>query len=265
MKVLFIGDVFGSLGRRILATYLKPLKQELSIDCVIANGENAAGGRGITKQIAKKFFKYGVNIITGGNHSLVRDDVFTAPPLFASILRPHNIDKNFGGKGFYIYYFENGQTLAVINLIGRTFMQDNVTCPFACAKHLLEEIRQTTKNIIIDFHAETTSEKICLAHYFDGSISALCGTHTHVQTADERILLNGTAFISDVGMTGPENSAIGMKFEAVIDRYLTNMKTRFEPSSNAPMLNAVLIDIDHSTGKARSLQRIYKRISFLHD
>ncbi|MBN1983014.1 MAG: YmdB family metallophosphoesterase [Chitinivibrionales bacterium] len=259
MRVLFVGDVFGSLGRRILASYLSAMITEHAIDVCIANGENVAGGRGITKQLARKLHKYGVQIITGGNHSFVHPEVYSDSAQINHLLRPLNLSDKNGGSGVDLFTLADGRVLGTINLIGRTFINENFADPFKIALEAIQTMQEQTKNIIIDFHAEASSEKICLAHYLDGSISALLGTHTHVQTADERILPKGTAFITDVGMTGAQDSAIGMTFESVLVRYLSQDKTSFEQSLKGPMFNGVIIDIDESCGMTRSITRIYRR------
>jgi metallophosphoesterase (TIGR00282 family) len=262
MRILFIGDIFADVGRRVLAERLSSILAHYKIDCCIANGENTAGGRGLTGNLAKKLRKYGVKVITGGNHS------FTIPdndPLFMDklyVLRPLNFPPGNIGHGSALIELENGPRLGVVNLHGRTFQAESLDCPFRTGRAAVEELREKTKVIIVDFHAEATSEKLAFAAYIDGLASAVIGTHTHVQTADERILKHGTAFISDVGMTGPEDSIIGMKPESVIRHYLLQTHTRFEPSSKGAMLNAVQIDVDEKSGKAFRISRIFERISF---
>lgn len=262
MRLLFIGDTFGTIGRRVLAEYLEGIKKEFSIDVCIANGENCAGGRGVTANILEKLIRYGVDVVTGGNHSMAEREVFKDKKYYGKVLRPLNMDVNAPGIGRTIFETSDGVKLAIINLHGRTFIADKLSCPFKMGMDTVNNILQETPNIFIDFHAEATSEKVCLAHYLDGKVSAICGTHTHVQTADERILKNGTAFITDAGMTGPEDSAIGMKAEPIIQKYLHNSHVRFEPSKKGPMFNGVIIDIDTETGKAQSISRIFRRYQF---
>ncbi len=262
MRILFIGDIFGSTGRRVLAEYLKDILEENAIEICIANGENAAGGRGITANIVKKFHKYGVHIITGGNHSMVHNEVYDLLPQTQYLLRPLNSHSGTKGSGKLVYELPDGRKIGVLSLLGRTFYDETIPCPFQTGMHVVTEMSKLTPVIIIDFHAEATSEKICLANYLDGQVSALLGTHTHVQTADERILHKGTAFITDVGMTGPEDSAIGMKVQPVLERYLYQKHVRFEPASKGPMFNGVILDIDDTSGKAKSISRIFKRITF---
>lgn len=264
MRVLFIGDVFGSTGRRVLAETLQNTLQEYSIDVCIANGENAAGGRGITENILSKFYKYGVNIVTGGNHSLAHghSKLFDQYPIAENLLRPVNLKNTMFGKGKIVYTLPDGRRLGVINVLGQTFMNDPVECPFKTTAAIVEEMREDTNAIVVDFHAEATSEKACIANYLDGSVSAVLGTHTHIQTADERILRNGTAFITDAGMTGSEDSAIGMKLNLVIKKYTTDSHVRFEPATRGPMLNGVVVTIDDTSGKAVAIERVYKRLDF---
>lgn len=261
MRILFVGDVFGGTGRRVLAEALKEVIEQHSIEVCIANGENSAGGRGITSNIVKKFHKYGVQIITGGNHSMVHGEVYDMERT-SNLLRPLNFPSDCKGEGKLLYQLADGRTLGVINLQGRTFCDETIPCPFVTGMAAVEEMRYHTHNIIIDFHAEATSEKICLASYLDGMVSAVLGTHTHVQTADERILPKGTAFISDVGMTGPEDSAIGMKVRPILLKYLRQEHMRFEPATRGPMFNGVVVDIDERSGNAVHISRIFKRFDF---
>lgn len=262
MKLLFIGDIFGNIGRRVLAERLPSLIKELSIDICIGNGENAAGGRGLTGKLYKKLRKYGIQVVTGGNHSFSIPDSEYSFMDDPNVLRPLNYPPGNIGKGYTIYTLEDNRSIAVINLQGRTFMHEALDCPFRAADDLIDKLKETTPVIIIDFHAEATSEKIAFANYFDGKVSAVVGTHTHVQTADQRVLPGGTAFISDVGMTGPEDSIIGMAKKQVLSKFLLQTSTRFEPSESGPMLNAVVIQIDYESGKAVSIDRIYERITF---
>lgn len=262
MKVLFIGDIFGNIGRRVLAERLPSLIKEQSIDVCIGNGENAAGGRGLTGKIFKKLRKYGVQVVTGGNHSFAIPDneySFMDDPY---VLRPLNYPPDNIGKGTTIFTLEDKRSIGIINLQGRTFLHEALDCPFRAADRAVEEMRKLTPLIFIDFHAEATSEKIAFARYLDGKVSAVVGTHTHVQTADEKILPGGTAFISDAGMTGPEDSVIGMDQKTVIRRFLLQTPVRFEPSESAPMFNGVIISIDDVSGKATSITRLYERITF---
>ncbi|NLP03567.1 MAG: TIGR00282 family metallophosphoesterase [Fibrobacter sp.] len=265
MRILFIGDIFGNTGRRVLAERLPSIIKEKSIDVCIGNGENAAGGRGLTGNLFKKLRKYGVNIVTGGNHSFSIPDSDIGFMENECVLRPLNFPPGNIGRGTTVIGLGDGRKIGVINLQGRTFMHEALDCPFRTGKAAVEETRRETQVILIDFHAEATSEKLALASYLDGMVSAVVGTHTHVQTSDERILQGGTAYISDVGMTGPEDSVIGMKKKQVIRRFLLQTPVRFEQSESGPMLNGVVIEVDESSGKALSIERVYERVTFRHE
>ncbi|MDD5672971.1 MAG: TIGR00282 family metallophosphoesterase [Chitinivibrionales bacterium] len=262
MNILFIGDVFGEAGRRVLAERLKSLKVETAADVVIANGENVAGGKGITHALHGKLRHYGVDVVTGGNHSFANADILNDYHGDARLLRPLNLPAGNAGTGQSAVFLDNGTCLGVVNLQGRIYFHENLDDPFRAGLAAITELRKTTPCIFVDFHAEATSEKIAFAQYVDGKASAVIGTHTHVQTADERILPGGTAFITDAGMTGPEDSVIGMKSEIVIKKFLLQTHQRFEPSVKGPMLNAVLITVDDQSGKALAIRRIYERLEF---
>jgi len=262
MKILFIGDVFGNVGRRALADRLSPIIEEHGIDVCVGNGENVSGGRGMTRNLFRKLRKYGLNVITGGNHSFSVDDKdfsFMAEPV---VLRPLNFPPSNLGHGTTVFTLEDGRKIGVVNLMGRTFMHESLDCPFRMGMESIKELKKETSVILVDFHAEASSEKAAFAHYVDGMASAVIGTHTHVQTADERILPNGTAFITDAGMTGPGASIIGMKPEGVIKKYLLQTYVRFEPSEEGAMLNGVIIEVDDDTGKALSITRLFEHVAF---
>jgi hypothetical protein len=260
MRILFIGDIFGRPGRNIVKDKLRVLSGDHAIDLVIANGENAAAGFGITPQLAEELFELGIDVITTGNHFWDKREIIEYLETAGGnrygparrLLRPANYAPDLPGWGSYEGE-KDGTAYAVINLQGRVFMAPNDD-PFRTSERLLGGIK--AKIILIDFHAEATSEKISLAWYLDGRVSALVGTHTHIPTADERVLPGGTAFITDVGMTGPYDSVIGVKKELVIARFLTNMPARFEAATGDVRLSAVVIDCDEATGHARSIQRI---------
>ena len=262
MVILFIGDIFGTTGKRVLAERLESLIQQRAIDVCIANAENIAGGRGITHNLLKKLHKFGVAVVTGGNHSLASPDSFDDYQKEPLLLRPINMPSGNIGKGSAIHTLADGRKIGIINAMGRTFFQEKYDCPFRSCLSAVQEITKTTPCIIVDFHAEATSEKRALAHFLDGKVSAVIGTHTHVQTADESVSVAGTAFITDAGMTGPQDSVIGMKKEQVVSHFLLQTHVRFEPATDFPMLNAVIVDIDDNTGKARTIERIYERITF---
>jgi 2',3'-cyclic-nucleotide 2'-phosphodiesterase len=264
MKVLFLGDIFANTGKRIIAQCVPELVERYSIDICVANAENIAGGRGITHNLFKKLRKFGVQVMTGGNHSLSCPDSFNDYTEDPYLLRPHNMPPGNIGKGTAVYTLPDGRSLGVINLQGRTFFHEQYDCPFRIGLLAIEQMLEVTRNIIVDFHAEATSEKKAFAYYADGKVSAVLGTHTHVQTADESISPAGTAFITDVGMNGPGDSIIGMKKEQVLKRFLTQSAQRFEPAEGMPQLNAVVLAINDTTGKTESIQRIFELVTF-HD
>lgn len=255
MKVLFIGDIVGKVGRTSLKALLPNLVDRYKIDMVIANGENAAAGFGITDTTADEIFSCGVHIITTGNH--VWDKKETAGYLSKEhrVLRPLNYPPGVPGSGSVIHTTKDGIKVAVLNLSGRVFMS-LFDCPFRTGESEIQKLREKTKIIIVDFHAEATSEKIAFSHYVDGTVTAVLGTHTHVQTADEKILPKGTAYITDVGMTGPADSVIGITKEQIIERFLLQMPMKFETAKGDAVLSAVVLDIDTDTGKAKTIQRL---------
>jgi metallophosphoesterase (TIGR00282 family) len=255
MRLLFIGDVVGSPGRELLETTLPQIRTEYKPQLIIANGENAAGGRGINEKITKQFFQLGINVITMGNHIWDQGEILDFIDDYKNLLRPANLAEEVPGNSYTIINY-NDAKIGVVNLMGRTFMPP-VECPFKAIDRLLEIIKQETDTIIIDFHAEATSEKIAMSWHLAGRVTALLGTHTHVQTADERILPGGTAYISDVGMVGPYDGILGMAREEVIQKFITQLPQRFEvEKQGATQFNAVLIDIDLETGRATTIKRI---------
>ncbi len=241
MKLLFIGDIVGSPGRQIVADRLADIVQTRQIDLVIANGENAASGFGISPRLADELFEAGIEVLTGGNHIWDRKEILDYFPNHPRLLRPANFaDINPG---------------AVLNLQGRVFMASN-DCPFRAADREIARIPADVRVIFVDFHAETTSEKEAMGLYLDGRVSAVVGTHTHVATADEQILPGGTAFQTDAGMTGPHNGVIGMDKTAILRRFLDGQPARFEVATGDVQMNAVLIDVDETTGRARAIERL---------
>ncbi|KQL44467.1 TIGR00282 family metallophosphoesterase [Brevibacillus choshinensis] len=254
MKLLFIGDIMGSPGREMVKMYLPLLKRKYRPTFVVANGENAAHGRGITEKITKELFELGVHAITLGNHTWDQKEIFDFIDDEPRMIRPANFPEGAPGKGI-TYIKQSEGELAVINLQGRTFLPP-LDCPFKMADKLVEQARKRTKYIFVDFHAEVTSEKQAMAWYLDGRVSAVVGTHTHVQTADERVLPQGTGFLCDVGMCGPSNGILGMEREAVIKKFLTQLPVRFEVAPDPAQLNAVVITLDKATGTAKKLERI---------
>ncbi len=255
MRLLMIGDIVGRSGRRAVKDNLPGLINQFLIDAVIANGENAAGGNGITREIARELFSCGVDVITMGNHVWNQKEIFSYIDQENRIIRPANYPPGTPGSGSIIFKTKSGINVGVINASGRVFLQE-LDCPFRKVDEILSDMKDKTNLILVDFHAEATSEKVAMGWFLNGRVSAVCGTHTHVQTADERILPGGTAYITDVGMTGPRDSVIGVKKETVIERFLTQMPRRFEVPEGLYQFNAVLIDIDENSGLATSIERI---------
>ena len=256
MKILFTGDIVGSAGRQIFQRITARLRDEGRVDFVIANAENAAGGRGPSPEIADAILAAGANAITLGDHAWDDKTIISFIETEPRIVRPANFPPDAAGRGITLIETPEG-ALCIIALIGRVFMDPN-DCPFRTADKLIA--RAAAKTIIVDFHAEATSEKIALGRYLDGRVTALLGTHTHVQTADEIILPNGTAYITDAGMTGAKDSVIGRDVAPVVQRFLTGMPQKFETSNLDPALEGVILDVDMSTGKARTIERIQERI-----
>jgi len=259
VRILFIGDIFGRPGRNIVREKLKGLVREHSVDLVLANGENAAAGFGITPSLAEDLFELGIDVMTTGNHIWDKREIIDyfnsadGPHSPARrLLRPANYAPELPGHGVYEGR-KNDVPYAVVNLQGRVFMASNDD-PFRKMDELLKQIK--AKIVFVDMHAEATSEKIALGWYLDGRVTALVGTHTHVPTADERVLPGGTAYITDVGMTGPYDGVIGVNKEQIITRFLNNMPARFEAATGDPRLCGVVVDADDTTGKARSVKRI---------
>src|SRR5450432_4415689 len=253
MNILFIGDIFGSPGRRIVADHLQDIVQSNRIDLTIANGENAAGGFGITPAIAEELFALGLDVITSGNHVWDKRELFDYFARQPRLLRPANYP-DAPGKGVISYRARNGVECAVINLQGRTYMP-NTDCPFRKADQILNELGPAVKVKFVDFHAEVTSEKIAMGWYLDGRVSAMVGTHTHVPTADTRILPGGTAYQTDVGMTGPYTGVIGVDKDIVLQKFLTQMPVRMEAARHGAELHSVIVTVDELTGKAVSIKR----------
>lgn len=255
VNILFIGDIVGKPGRNVVKAVLPKLIDHYNAELVIANGENAAGGFGITEKVAEELFSYGIDILTTGNHVWDKKETLPFIAKEPKILRPLNYPEGVPGTGSTTVKTKNNQIVAVVNVLGRIFM-NVLDCPFRTTKEEIERLKKDTNLIIIDFHAEATSEKLAFAFYLDGKVSAIIGTHTHVQTADERILPKGTAYITDVGMTGPENSIIGFRETEVIEKFLTQMPKKFEVPANSATLSAVHIEINSSDGLARKIERI---------
>jgi 2',3'-cyclic-nucleotide 2'-phosphodiesterase len=255
MKILFIGDIVGKVGRNAVNASLPALIDKFKIDLVIANGENIAGGFGLTESLVKDLYAMGVQVITTGNHVWDKKDFVGYISKDNRVLRPANFAPGLPGYGSLIHTMPDGMKVGILNLSGRVFMA-NMDCPFRTAENEIAALRTETKVIIIDFHAEATSEKVAFGYFVDGKASAVLGTHTHVQTADEKILPNGTAYITDVGMTGPSHSVIGINVDQIIHRFLTGMPDRFETGQGKGILSAVVVDIDSESGKATGIQRL---------
>jgi 2',3'-cyclic-nucleotide 2'-phosphodiesterase len=251
VNILFIGDIVGNPGRDAIKFFLNPIKLEYSIDLTIANAENAAGGKGLTKEIAEELFSYGIEFLTMGNHVWDQRSIMKYIDAEPRLIRPANYPIGAPGKG-YGYVRKNGKKIGILNLSGRVFLNP-LEDPFSGAIRWVNEMRQETPIILVDFHAEATSEKVALGWFLDGKVSAVVGTHTHIQTADARLLHQGTAYITDVGMTGPRDSVLGVKKELIINRFLTQLPAKFELAAGPFQLNAVVIDIDELTGKARNI------------
>jgi metallophosphoesterase (TIGR00282 family) len=260
MKILFLGDIVGNPGRDAIFKLLPGIKQEFKIDLTIANAENAAGGAGITPSVAEELFKLGCNVLTAGDHIWDRREITEALEREKFLLRPLNFPPEAPGKGWCIFELPKGIKVAVVSVLGRVFMKPQVDCPFRTMRDILPQLTRETFIILVDIHAEATSEKIAMAYFLDGKVSAVVGSHTHVQTADEKILAAGTAFITDLGMCGPFDSVIGQKKEKIIERYLTGMPTRFEVATSDIELQGVVLDIDEKTGKAKSIERLQRRL-----
>jgi 2',3'-cyclic-nucleotide 2'-phosphodiesterase len=253
VKLLFVGDVVAGLGRRTLAALLPALRDEHQPDFVVVNGENAAGGVGITRKTARELLELGVDAITLGNHAYRHREVYGYLDDEPRIVRPANYPKGSPGRGHTVVE-SNGVRLGVINLSGQVFLEA-VRSPFSEADALLAELREKTDAVLVDMHAEATSEKVALGWYLDGRVTAVVGTHTHVPTADARVLPGGTAYVTDVGMTGPRGGVIGVKREQAIERFLTLTQVRFETADEDPWLNAVLVEAD-ADGRAQSIRQL---------
>ena len=255
MRILFVGDIVGKPGRELLRRGVAALVDYHRLDLVIANVENAAAGFGITREIGDQILSWGVDVMTSGNHIWDRREAIDYIGAEPRLLRPANFPTGVPGHGSYLTRCAGGSTLGVINVMGRTFML-NIDDPFAVVLREIDAMRKRTRVILVDFHAEATSEKIAMGWHLDGKVAAVIGTHTHVQTADDRILPKGTAYLTDVGMTGPHDSIIGVEIDAALGRFLNAMPARFETASGNPRLNAVIIEVDEKTGLATDIERL---------
>ena len=255
MKLLFIGDIVGKPGRKAVRYFLPRLRETLGLDFIVANGENSAGGSGITPGTASEIFEAGVDVITCGDHLWDQREVVSLLNNEPRFVRPENYPEGTPGQGFCVQQIGDLPSIGVLNLQGQTFMKP-IENPFYAADAAVDELREQTPIILVDMHAETTSEKIAMGRFLDGRVSAVIGTHTHVQTADEHIFPGGTAFLCDAGCTGPQESILGREIEPIIQRFLTYQPRRFAVASKRVTLNGAVIDIDELSGKATSIERV---------
>jgi 2',3'-cyclic-nucleotide 2'-phosphodiesterase len=264
MRLLFIGDIVGRPGRDLVRRGLPAIVEHHAIDLVIANAENAAAGFGITREIGDQLLESGVDVLTSGNHIWDKKEALDYIGAEPRLLRPANYPAGVPGNGSYLARTRDGVSVGVINVMGRVFMIA-IDDPFAGVLREIEALRARTRVVFVDFHAEATSEKIAMGWHLDGKVTAVVGTHTHVQTADERILPKGTAYLTDVGMTGPHDSVVGVEIEAALGRFLTGLPARFETASGNPRLHAVVVEADERTGLATDIERLSLGLDDLAD
>jgi metallophosphoesterase (TIGR00282 family) len=255
VKVFCIGDIVGRPGRRILSQRLSPFVKENGIDCVIVNAENAAGGSGLTRQIYEKLSRYGAHLITLGDHCYRKKEIIPVLENQANIIRPANLSAYSAGKDYAVYQTSKGATVAVITLIGRIFMKP-ADCPYTKIDSILSKLKNEADIIFVEMHAEATSEKVAMGYYLDGKVSCVFGTHTHIMTADERILTEGTAYITDIGMTGAADSVLGRNPESVVKAFRTQMPFPFEVATRDVRINGILVTVDTHTQKAERIERV---------
>jgi len=259
IKILMIGDIVGNTGRMVIKRLLPKLYKEHNFDMVIANGENAAGGNGITQEITEELFGQNIHVITMGNHVWDKKEIINFIPFQPYLIRPANYPPGTPGKGYAVHKLKNNVNVGVINISGVVFLTP-LTSPFLIIDKLISDLKKECSIIIVDFHAEATSEKVAMGWYLDGKITALLGTHTHVQTADERVLPRGTAYITDLGMTGPRDSVLGVKKDLAINKFLTQMPVKFETADGVGQLNGVILTINTDTAQAVSITRVQEFI-----
>ncbi|MGE5391312.1 MAG: TIGR00282 family metallophosphoesterase [Deltaproteobacteria bacterium] len=259
MNIIFIGDIVGKPGRRAVKEILPSIIKEYEISFTVANAENAAGGRGINRDVMEELLNMEIDVLTMGNHVWDNKDIFNFIDDEVRLIRPINYPPHCPGQGYHIFTAGINQKVAVINAMGRVFMSP-LDCPFRALDEVLQEIKDKADIILVDFHAEATSEKIAFAHYLDGRVSAVLGTHTHVQTSDERILGGGTAYITDLGMTGPADSILGMEKEMVIQKIVYQRPVRLEVAKGPLQFQAVVLNLDDNTGKATGIQRLTQHL-----
>lgn len=258
IKILFIGDIVGRPGRKIVKELLKGLVEQEELDLVVANGENAAGGSGLTLEVCRELLDAGIDVITMGNHTWSNRGIYQVFDQVDCVIRPANYPEGTPGNGYYLVEAASGMTVGVINLMGQVYL-DPIGCPFHEVDRCLKALKKQTNLILVDFHAEATSEKIAMGWYLDGRVTAVLGTHTHVVTADERILPQGTAYLTDVGMTGPTNSVLGVKPEIIVEKFLTKRPIRFELAGDPVEFNGAIIEADEF-GKATGIRRVHLTI-----
>ena len=261
IKALLIGDVIGRPGRAIVERFVPSLREELGIDLVVINCENAAAGLGVTPSVADELFRAGADVLTSGNHVWKKKEALELLKLDPRVLRPANYPADAPGSGTAIIETLSGFKVGILNVQGRVFMEPTTDCPFRCAAREIERLRMTTPMIIVDVHAEATSEKVALGWFLDGKVSCVFGTHTHIPTADERILPKGTAFLTDVGMTGPYDSVIGRKTDQILERFLTGMPVKSDVAEGNVQLRGLLVELDPKTGKASRVERLTKTMT----
>lgn len=255
MRVLFLGDIVGKPGRKVVKTHLPSLIQELQLDLVIANAENAAGGFGLTMEVAGELFNTGIDVLTMGNHTWKNREIYQVFQRYTQVIRPANYPPETPGAGYGIFTARNGYKVGVVNLLGQVYIEPPLECPFRVGEDVLSVLKKQTPYIFIDFHAEATSEKKAFGYFVDGQVSAVLGTHTHITTADETVLPGGTAYITDVGMCGPVESVLGVKTELAINKFLAKLPVRFETASGPAELNGVYMEWDYN-GKTVAIRRI---------
>ena len=258
INILCIGDIVGKPGRHAVQGLLAELKKEFKIDAVIANAENAAGGSGLTPRLARGILQSGCDVLTLGAHVWDQKELEDYLKDSEQVIRPANFPNGAPGRGWCIFQTAAGQKIGVVNLMGRVFMRFNLPCPFQELTGILEEIKKQTPVIVVDIHAEATSEKVAMGHFANGAASVVFGTHTHIQTADEKILSHGTAYITDLGMTGPYDSVIGQTKEDILKRFLTSMPIKFQVAKNDIKLCGIVVTVDEKTGKAKQIVRVQK-------
>jgi metallophosphoesterase (TIGR00282 family) len=264
MRILFIGDIVGRPGRELIRQGLPGLVDYHAVDLVIANAENAAAGFGITREIGDQLLEWGVDVMTSGNHIWDKKEALDYIGAESRLLRPANYPAGAPGNGSYLARANDGRTVGVVNVMGRVFMP-LLDDPFAVVLKEIEALKGRTRIVFVDFHAEATSEKIAMGWHLDGKVTAVVGTHTHVQTADERILPNGTAYLTDVGMTGPHDSVIGVDIHAALGRFINGLPAKFDTATGNPRLNAVVVDVDDHTGRATDIERLSYGLEELKD